>query len=123
MLNKQPSDDRFRMTFGHDAPTPRTANEWVRANVQEAMDVRKWTQAELADRLNRSQPWLSKRLNGTVPFQMEDLDVLAVVFGLSPTEFVCAGYGKWDRRSGNDRRTGPDRRRPRHPGYQGHANG
>jgi transcriptional regulator with XRE-family HTH domain len=96
------------MTFGQD-PTPRTANEWARANVREAMDLRKWSQAELANRLDRSQPWLSKRLTGTTEFQIGDLDALATVFGLSPSELLQPGFGKWDRRKG-ERRSGTDRR-------------
>jgi len=103
---------RLSMTFGDD-PAPRTANDWVRANVKEAMELREWTQAEVAARLGVSQPWLSKRLTGTTPFQIEDLDALARIFGLSATEWLCAGYGKWDRRMTTDRRSSPDRRRQR----------
>ncbi len=100
------------MTLGDGGPpTPKTANEWVQTNVREAMDARGWTQSELAERLGQSQPWLSKRLTGHTPFQIEDLDALARVFGLSPTEWLCAGYGKWDRRRIIDRRGGADRRR------------
>lgn len=106
----------LRMTFGQ-APPPQTMNEWVCANVREAMRVRRWKQADLAARLGRSQPWLSKRLKGTTEFQLSDLDALSTVFGLSPTELVCAGYGKWDRRSGRDRRTGADRRQSRTPAF------
>jgi transcriptional regulator with XRE-family HTH domain len=98
------------MTFGQD-PTPQTANEWVRANVRELMDLRRWTQVQLAERLKVSQPWLSKRLTGTTPFQIEDLDMFAAAFGLSPQELLCAGFGKWDRRNIDERRTGRDRRR------------
>ena len=71
----------LRMTFG---TTPQTANEWLRANVQELMDLRRWNQSELAARLHVSQPWLSKRLRGRTPFHMRDLDAIAHVFGLSP---------------------------------------
>jgi transcriptional regulator with XRE-family HTH domain len=98
------------MTFGQDPTTPRTANDWLRVNVQELMKVRRWTQAQLADRLGVSQPWLSKRLTGTTPFQIEDLDSISALFGLTPQELLCAGYGKWDRRSGRERRSGFDRR-------------
>jgi transcriptional regulator with XRE-family HTH domain len=77
------------------------------------MEVRRWTQAQLADRLKVSQPWLSKRLTGTTPFQIEDLDAIAAVFGLSPSDLLCAGYGKWDRRVREDRRSGADRRQKR----------
>lgn len=100
----------FRMTYGQPPP-PTTANEWVRANVRELMDFRRITQAELADMIGQSQPWLSKRLTGVTEFQMGDLDLIANAFGLSPAQLLCAGTGQWERRSGQDRRNGSDRRR------------
>lgn len=100
------------MTFGQDA-TPRTANEWARANVKELMEVRRMTQAQLAERLGVSQPWLSKRITGTTEFQLGDLDAIGAVFGLSPADLLCAGYGKWDRRSGRERRERAERRQGR----------
>jgi transcriptional regulator with XRE-family HTH domain len=99
------------MSFGTEPPSPQSANEWVKANVQEAMDLRKWKQVDLAQRLGRSQPWLSKRLTGKTPFQIKDLDALARAFGFAASDLLCAGYGKWDRRQGQDRRSGFDRRR------------
>lgn len=95
-----------------------TANDRLRENVRALMDWRRMTQADLAEKLQRSQPWLSKRLTGTTPFQIEDLDALADVFGLSPQELFCQGHGELDRRTpGSDRRSGVDRRRARpfHP--------
>lgn len=93
----------------HDSPTL-DANDQVRVNVECLMEMRDWTQVELADRLQRSQPWLSKRLTGATPFQIEDLDLFADVFGLSPAQLLQSGYGKLDRRSGHDRRCGAERR-------------
>lgn len=101
----------LRMTFGQGPPPARTANEWVQNNVKELMGLWRLTQAELAERLGVSQPWLSKRLTGKTPFQIEDLDALAHAFGLSPHELLCAGFGQWDRRDGRERRSGADRRR------------
>lgn len=97
------------MTFGQEA-TPRTANEWARANVKEAMELRGWNQAKLAQRIRQSQPWLSKRLTGVTEFQLGDLDLIAPVFGMSPAELLQPGYGQWDRRRGQGRRQIPDRR-------------
>lgn len=71
------------------------------------------TQAQLADRLGETQPWVSKRLTGVNRFQLEDLDKLTAIFELSPAELLRPGYGKWDRRNGRDRRTGGDRRHRR----------
>lgn len=86
------------------------ANDQLRANVRELLDLRRWTQTELADRLGQSQPWLSKRLTGTTPFQIEDVDAIAAAFDLSPSDLLCVGFGQWDRRSMPDRRSGLERR-------------
>lgn len=100
-----------RMTLGDESAPPRTANEQIRENVRALMDLRRWKQADLAERLGRSQPWLSKRLTGKTPFHMSDLDALSAVFSLSQAEVLQPGFGKWDRRSGEDRRRVPERRR------------
>ena len=68
------------------------------------------TQAELAECLGKSQPWLSKRLTGVTPFHMDDLDGIGRVFGLSPAQLLQQGYGVFDRRRGTERRSGSDRR-------------
>jgi transcriptional regulator with XRE-family HTH domain len=88
------------------------ANRQVRANVEALMEAYRWTQAELAERLGESQPWLSKRLTGKTPFQIEDLDALGAVFGLSPAQLLQPGHGKLDRRTGGQRRVGVERRQP-----------
>jgi transcriptional regulator with XRE-family HTH domain len=90
------------------------AEEQLRRNVVELMRLYGWTQAELAAKLGQSQPWLSRRLSESdstgTRFQLSDLDLLSHVFALSPQELLRPGYGKWDRRSGNERRGGFDRR-------------
>jgi transcriptional regulator with XRE-family HTH domain len=99
------------MTFQQDGP-PRSANDQLRVNVRELMEVRRWKQADLAERLGMSQPWLSKRLTGITPFHMEDVDAIAAAFGLAPWELLCGGFGSFDRRkASSDRRSGEDRRR------------
>lgn len=102
----------LRMTLEQDPPFL-TANARIIATVKALMEWRKMTQAELAEQLNRTQPWLSKRLTGTTPFQIEDLDLLGAFFGLSPAELLQDGHGNLDRRTGDERRSGTDRRRAR----------
>lgn len=87
------------------------ANERLCANLRELMTLHNLNQSELAERIQKSQPWLSKRLTGETRFQVEDLDALGHVFGLSPAQLLEAGYGNLDRRSGEDRRHGVERRR------------
>ena len=95
-----------------------SAEQRLRKNLLELMESRRMTQAELAERLGKGQPWLSKRLSGKPwneggsRFQLEDLDAIAHIFGLSPAQLLEPGHGKWDRRSGTERRGGIDRRRP-----------
>ena len=99
-----------------------SAEEWLRRNVLELMRFYRMKQATLAEKIGRSQSWLSRRLSGKPwdeggsRFQFEDLDVLAAVFGLSPAELLEPNYGDWNRRTGHERRSGTDRRRrPRSP--------
>ena len=96
------------------------AEEQLRRNVLELMKMWKMNQATLAARLRKSQPWVSRRLKPPAEpdtedptgtrFQFSDLDALGAVFGLSPAELLQPMHGKWDRRSGRERRTGIDRR-------------
>ncbi|WP_415131755.1 helix-turn-helix domain-containing protein [Microbacterium sp.] len=39
---------------------------------------------QLAARMGRSQPWMSRRLTGEVPFDVQDLDDVAAVLGINP---------------------------------------
>jgi transcriptional regulator with XRE-family HTH domain len=87
-----------------------TANDRVRANVKALMDQRRMNQVELAEKLGQSQPWLSKRLTGATPFQIEDLDLIGAFFGLTPAQLLQEGHGALDRRAGHDRRSRMDRR-------------
>lgn len=105
--------NELRMKLGSSEPEPLTANERIIHTVKALMDWRRMTQADLAHLLDRSQPWLSKRLTGTTPFQIEDLDALGAVFGLSPAELLQPGHANLDRRTGGDRRSSADRRHAR----------
>jgi transcriptional regulator with XRE-family HTH domain len=93
-----------------------SAEEWLRRNVIELMAFYRMKQTVLAERMGRSQSWLSRRLSGRPwdeggsRFQFEDLDRLATVFGLSPAELLQPKYGQWDRRRAGERRCGTDRR-------------
>lgn len=59
---------------------------------------------EFADRLKKSQAWVSRKLTGVQAFRIRDLDRIAVVFGVTVPELFFDEYGQWDRRSGSDRR-------------------
>jgi len=89
----------------------------LRRNIEQLMKTRHMKQAELAERVGKSQGWLSKRLNGKLSkdggsrFQVQDLDAIAAAFELSPAALLRPGHQNWDRRrSVRDRRSGFDRR-------------
>ena len=110
---------RLDAMAGENGGSPAAAEDQLRRNLLELMEFRRMTQAELADRMGKSQSWVSRRLSGRdwseggSRFQFEDLDVLANIFGLSPAELLLPGYGKWDRRRAGERRCGTDRRQRR----------
>ena len=107
----------LRVGFASEGfPGVQSTNDLLRANVRELLDMRRMTQADLAKQLNVSQPWVSKRLSGTTPFQIGDIDAVADSFGLSPAQLLCVGHGTQDRRKAqHDRRCGEDRRRLKLP--------
>jgi transcriptional regulator with XRE-family HTH domain len=94
-------------------PRPLSANDQMRANLRELLDMRNMTQSDLAVELGVSQPWVSKRMSGVTPFALDDLDRIGAAFGLTPCELLEHGFGKWDRRRSPDRRSYQDRRRSR----------
>lgn len=103
------------MDDGREGDVP--AEEQLRRNVAELMKYRRMKQGEVAERLGRPQPWLSRRMSADrdkgTRFQVCDLDALADIFGVSPAQLLCAGNGQWDRRKNGERRCGQDRRRNR----------
>ena len=117
---------RLRLAMAEGGGHEVSAEEWLRRNVLDLMEFYRMKQATLAERIGRSQSWLSRRLSGKSwdqggsRFQFEDLDALAAVFGLSPAELLEPKYGEWNRRTGHERRSGTDRRRkPRTPHTDG----
>lgn len=41
---------------------------------------------QLAFQLGKSQPWISRRLTGEVPFDVEELDAVASILGVAPRD-------------------------------------
>jgi transcriptional regulator with XRE-family HTH domain len=89
------------------------ANTQVITNVDALRRQRGWTQGQLAERLGKDQPWVSRRLHQgphQIQWSLDDLDLLAAVFGFTPQQLLQPGHGDLDRRSGQDRRAGVERR-------------
>lgn len=83
-------------------------------NIEALLDLYRWTQADFAAKLGRSQPWVSKRMSKKPEvankWKVEDLDALAQVFQVTAYDLLRPGQGPLDRRSLHARRTRPDRR-------------
>ena len=52
--------------------------------------VRKTTQTWLAEQLGESAFWVGRRMSGAVLFDLQDLDRIAAVFGVSLDELLAA---------------------------------
>lgn len=59
------------------------------------MGRRRATQADLADALGKSQPYVSRRLSGEVPFDIDDLFRLAHYFDVEVTRLLGSPYTAW----------------------------
>ena len=76
------------------------------------MEWRGWTQAEFAEKVGQTQPWVSKRLNDLQPFRVEELDAIANAFMVPVSALLePGGLAEYERRTGHDRRSQRDRRR------------
>lgn len=65
-----------------------TAVERVAANVRAELARKGITQSDLAAKLNKSQPFISRRLSGRVAFDVADLASIATVLDVSITSLV-----------------------------------
>lgn len=88
----------------------------LRENIEHLLTQRRIERKDFAKQLGRGVSWLSKRLSGKPSplgsrFQFSDLDAMARIFELSPADLLQPGLGKWDRRTGKERRSGWERRR------------
>lgn len=68
----------------------RTAAERVAANIRAELARKGISQAELAASLNKSQPTVSRRLLGRVPFSVDELDIIAAILDVPMAELVAA---------------------------------
>lgn len=62
--------------------------------IRALMARRRISGVALASRINRSQSYVSRRLTGEVPFDVDDLEAIAVVLGVTAAKLVgSAGEG------------------------------
>src|SRR5688572_6346867 len=68
--------------------TPTAHREVVAAEVRAWMGRRRATQTDLAKALDKSQAYISRRLSGEVPFDIDDLYRLAAFFEIEVTALL-----------------------------------
>lgn len=82
------------MSTTASTPTPtregaKPTREAFRQNVQVAMAKRSMNRTDLAKALEVDATWVTRRLNGLVKVDLDDLDRLAVVLDTTPAELVA----------------------------------
>lgn len=73
------------MTRAMEVPTGHALREQVAEEVRALMARRRISGVELGRRLGKSQAFISRRLVGTTPFDVDDLEALAQIFGVPVT--------------------------------------
>jgi transcriptional regulator with XRE-family HTH domain len=68
-------------------PTP-TLRSYVAEEVRVWLTRRRLSGVKLAAAIGRSQPYVSRRLNGETAFDVDDLERIAAVLGVSPETLV-----------------------------------
>lgn len=66
-----------------------TASLAVAAEVRAEMARRQMTATEIARQLHRSRAFMSRRLNGEVPFDVAELEEIAKILGLPANHFFA----------------------------------
>jgi transcriptional regulator with XRE-family HTH domain len=66
----------------------RALNDQVAEEIRVQLARKRMSQAELARRLAVSGPWLSYRLTGKQPIDLNDLDAIATALGVTPRELL-----------------------------------
>lgn len=70
-------------------------SDLVRQAIRVAIVRREITQSALAKTIGRSDAWLSTRLGGSVPIDLEDLDLIAAGLGMADgVALVSAALGE-----------------------------
>lgn len=69
-------------------PFPRDAQRIISNNVRAGLYLRAWTQHDLAMFTGISRSRLSRLLNGSTPWRLRDMWMIAKVFGIDQAELL-----------------------------------
>jgi len=65
-------------------------NEAVAGEIRAALARRRWPAGELARRLGENEMWLSRRLRGSQPMTLSDIERIADTLAMSPSELIAS---------------------------------
>lgn len=74
-------------------PSTETTVGYVAGEIRAHAARRGLSGRQLAFQLGKSQPWMSRRLTGEVPFDVEELDAVAALLGVTPRELFPGSDG------------------------------
>lgn len=108
-----------RVATKHDAMSTSTVSEWVAGEVRAHIARQRITGVELAKRMGASQRYVSRRLKGDTPIDVDDLVRIADALDVPVTDLLpstvrsgrdTAGYP-----AASEQRTSPDHAGPAEP--------
>lgn len=67
-------------------PSTETTVGYVAGEIRAHAARKGFSGRQLAFQLGKSQPWMSRRLTGEVPFDVEELDAVAAILGVAPRD-------------------------------------
>jgi transcriptional regulator with XRE-family HTH domain len=79
-------------TDGGNAAT--SLSDQIAEEILSLMGRRRINKAELARRLGQKQDWIGRRLNGRQPFDVEDLQRIAVILGVDAVDLLPRKQGE-----------------------------
>lgn len=68
--------------------SPSDLAERVAGEIRATLSRQQLQQQDVAEQLGWTQPYLSRRLTGRVPFGLNDLGLLAAVLGVAPADLL-----------------------------------
>lgn len=79
-------------------------------NIRAILIERRIDASELAFGVGHSQAWISKILSGERKMRLSDVEAVARYFGIEPYQLMAPGISRFTERRHRERRTGQDRR-------------
>jgi len=95
--------------------TPSTLSERVAEEIRVLMARRRIRQSELARKIGTNDQWLSVRLRGVQPIDLNDLEVIAAALGVTPADLLGGKPGATSQLSNKSHKASSVRPRDNRP--------